>query len=199
MEVSSQRNMEMRLQNLRGAVERSNYLEQYPTDPRTAANILNLAFLDGNIESKTIADLGSGNGLFGFGALMYGATRSYCVEIDSNLISIIRENTEGLNAEIVNMDVRDFSQRTNTTIMNPPFGSVRKHADRPFMEKAVELSDYVYAIHNSKSREYAENFYSANGEIFRVYDTKIQIPRLFSHHTKDRALIPSTVFCVRIH
>ena len=77
--------MEMRLQNLRGAVERSNYLEQYPTDPRTAANILNLAFLDGNIESKTIADLGSGNGLFGFGALMYGATRSYCVEIDSNL------------------------------------------------------------------------------------------------------------------
>ena len=191
--------MEMRLQNLRMADARSNYLEQYPTDPRTAANILNLAYLDGNIESKTVADLGSGNGIFGFGALMYGAARSYCVEVDSNLIPVLRENTNGLNAEVMNIDVRDFSQRVNTTIMNPPFGSVRKHADRPFMEKAVELSDFVYAIHNSKSREYAESFYNANGEIFGIFDARILVPRLFSHHTKDRAMIDSTVFCVRIH
>lgn len=188
----------MRLQKLRSADVRSNYLEQYPTDARTAAHLLNLAFLDGNIEGKTVADFGSGNGILAYGALMYGASRSYCIEIDRNLIPVLENNLHGLNAEILNLDVGEFNTRVHTTIMNPPFGSVRKHADRPFMEKAVELSEFVYAIHNAKSREFAEDFYSSHGEIFRILDTVIQIPRLFSHHTKDRAPVPSTIFSVRI-
>ena len=48
-------------------------LEQYQTDSEIASEILWTAFLNGNIENKTIADFGTGNGIFAYGSLLLNA------------------------------------------------------------------------------------------------------------------------------
>ena len=36
----------------------------------------------------------------------------------------------------------------DTVIMNPPFGSVIKHDDMPFIIKALEIGTHIYSIYH---------------------------------------------------
>jgi FkbM family methyltransferase len=198
MPLLNQRNLEITLQKLASQNTFSNILEQYPTDAHTASSILNLAFMDGNIEGKTIADFGAGNGIFSVGCALLGAEKVYSVELDPSVVEILRENTNGMEVSVINASVNDFHEKVDTVIMNPPFGSVKKGADFPFMERAVELSNYIYSIHNKKTRTFVENFYSSKGEIFRISDMMIRVPRIYQHHRHDFEEIESTLFCVKL-
>ena len=198
MRQINQKALEIELQKLARPESYSNYLEQYPTDAHNASMVLNLCFIDGNIMGKRVADLGSGNGVFSVGSAILGASTVYAVEVDEGQFPALRENSAGKNIILEKCDVSEFSENVDTVIMNPPFGSVRKGADRPFMEKAVEISGVVYSIHNRKSVEYVKEFYSRNGEIFRMIDMVITTPKLFAHHTKDVGKIEATLFCVNV-
>ncbi|MCL4438943.1 MAG: METTL5 family protein [Candidatus Thermoplasmatota archaeon] len=198
MPLLNQKNLEIALQRLRAQKTYSNFLEQYPTDAHSASFILNLAFIDGNIESRKVADFGAGNGIFSVGSAMLGAATVYSVEIDPALISILRENSSGFGITIINASVADFKDRVDTVVMNPPFGSVKRGADFKFMEKAVEVSNFIYSLHNSKSREFVRNFYESAGEIFRMVEMQIRVARIYPHHRHDYDTIDSTLFCVKV-
>ena len=149
-------------------------VEQYITDSEAAASVLFDAYMKGDIENKSIADLGSGTGILGIGALLLGAKKVYFVENDNDAMEIARRNalkaeSESLiagKAEFILGDIVEFDKRVDTVIMNPPFGTKREHSDREFLEKAFEISNVVYSFHKSETRKFVEAF--ARDKKFRI-------------------------------
>lgn len=193
--VKSKKDLEIRLQRLKKLSAYRNYLEQYPTDAALASEILFLAYLDGNIKDRRVGDFGSGNGILGIGAAYLGADMVHCVELDPEACNVIRENSASLYLEVHEQDMSAFSERVDTVVMNPPFGSVNKGADRIFLEKAVELSKVVYSLHNAKSADYVRRYFGEQGEITREARVKIRTPRLYAHHSSHLEDIDGIFFC----
>lgn len=194
--IRSKKNLEIILQKLEKPQVYRNDLEQYPTDASLASEILFLAFLDGNIEGKTVGDFGAGNGVLGIGAALLGAVKVYCVEVDHEMVSVIGNNSRDLSVEICEMNISMFQQKVDTVVMNPPFGAVSKGADRVFLEKAAELSSYAYSIHNLKSADFVRKFYEEHGEIVRESRVRVRTPRLYAHHTSDLDWIEGVFFTI---
>ncbi|AFL94939.1 hypothetical protein CL1_0734 [Thermococcus cleftensis] len=188
----------MTLSRLRGFPEPKPELEQYRTPGNVAAELLWLAYSLGDIGGKIIADLGAGTGVLSVGACILGAGKVYAVEVDEKALGVARENASSLGVEdcieFVHSDVSKFSRRVDAVVMNPPFGSQRKHADRPFLLKAFELSDVVYSIHLAKPevRRFIEAFVKGAG--FRTthrIPLPFEIPAQFFFHRKrlERILV----------
>ena len=163
------KHLAMVLSRLRGFKNPKAELEQYRTPGDVAAELLWLAYSLGEVEKKTIADLGAGTGVLSIGACLLGAEKVYAVEIDENALKIAGENVRALGVEtcveLILSDVRFFNGRVDTVIMNPPFGSQNPGADRAFLLKAFEISDVVYSIHLAKPevRKFIEAFVRDNG------------------------------------
>lgn len=196
--IRSKKDLEIFLQKLDKPSSYKYGLEQYPTDAALASELLFLAYLDGNIEGRTVADLGAGNGIFSIGAAVMGAARTFAVEIDPGMGSIIGSNAGGLEIRLLEMDVSDFGEKVDTVIMNPPFGAVNERADRIFMQKAVDQSRNIYALHNSKSVDFVRNFYSEHAVITREMKVRIRVPRIYSHHSRDLDFIPAVFFSCKV-
>lgn len=196
--IRSKKDLEIYLQKLKRSNTYRNDLEQYPTDASLASEILFLAYLDGNVEGMVVGDFGSGNGILGIGASLLGASGVHCVEVDPEQCAVIRSNSDDLNIEVHEMDMRMFSTPVETVVMNPPFGSVTEKADRAFLDKAVELSDHIYSIHNFKSADFVRNFYSRNARITRENFVNIRVPRIYAHHTRDNEFIKGVFFSCEV-
>lgn len=196
--IRSKKDLEILLQKLKPSAAYRNDLEQYPTDAANAAEILFLAFLDGNIEGKIVADFGSGNGILGIGAALLGASRVYSVEIDPVQCAAITENKGELDVVVQNSDVSEFTTKVDTVVMNPPFGSVKARADRVFLRKAVELSSNIYSIHNLKSADFVRAFYFQNTEVTREQMISIRTPRIYSHHSRENDFIYGVFFSCEV-
>ena len=178
----------MELERLEVPEMRSAFLEQYPTPPEIAADLLFFAYSMGDIEGKTVCDLGCGNGIFAIGAAMLGADRVYGIDISENMVKIARENAErmGIKAEFLTGDVKSFNKHCDTAIQNPPFGAQNRHADVPFMEKAMEVSNVAYSMHMKKTKDFL--FKAMNGFGGRVtheLEYEFPIKRSFDFHKKD--------------
>ena len=137
-------------------------LEQYPTDSELAAHILWNAFMQGDIENKIVADLGCGNGIFGIGALLLGAKLVYFLEVDGEALDGAIKNCKFENVHFRKMDVLEFDEKVDTVVMNPPFGVQQEHADKNFLEKAMEISDSIYSIHKIESKMFIEKLSKEN-------------------------------------
>ncbi len=198
MEVKiKKKHLAMLLSRLRGFESPKPELEQYRTPGDVAAELLWLAYSLGEVERKVIADLGAGTGVLSIGAVLLGAERVYAVERDRRALEIARENARSLDVEdkieFVNADVSEFSMKVDTIIMNPPFGSQVKHADRPFLLKAFEVSGVVYSIHLAKPevRAFIEAFVRDNGFVITHRLTlPFEIPAQFHFHRKRIERIP---------
>lgn len=181
------------LSKLDSVSERSAKLEQYPTDPEIAAEVLWNAFMMGDIEGKTIADFGCGNGIFGIGALLLGARKVVFLDIDKKSILKAKENKEKaeaelgtqLDAEFQNIDVADFVGRADVVIQNPPFGVKKAHADRAFLEKAMATADKVYSFQKTSTEPFIVKLTADTGfEAVKKGDFKFPLKQSFSFHTK---------------
>ncbi|WP_337860226.1 METTL5 family protein [Ferroplasma sp.] len=183
----NKKSLEIFLSSLKTPLSYNINLEQYPTDAVTASTILFEAFMDGNISGKTVIDPGTGNGIFAIGSCYLGASHSTGVDIDPNMISIARRNSELTFpcAEFINSNISEISGNFDTVIMNPPFGSITKHDDIPFIEKALEVGKYIYAVHNIKSYEFIKNLYSQRMQIIRKERIFIKVPRIYAHHKDE--------------
>ena len=77
----------------------------------------------------------------------------------------------------------------DTVIQNPPFGSQeksKKHADRKFMEFAVNSADVSYSFHMASTEEFVIDFYRELGaEVTHKLVYNFPIPRIYDFHTKD--------------
>jgi len=116
--------------------------EQYQTDAETAAEVLSLAMLLGDITGKRVLDLGCGAGLLGLGAALLDAREVIAIERDERLIKAAESNRLLLreeagrdldNIRFVSQDIAAFSGRGDTVLQNPPFGTRVEHVDRAFL------------------------------------------------------------------
>jgi putative methylase len=74
----------------------------------------------------------------------------------------------------------------DTVIQNPPFGVQEEHADKQFLEKAMELSDNIYTIHKIESKPFIEKFSKDMGFKTRLIDViEFPIKATMRFHEKD--------------
>ncbi len=193
--------LELILSKIDGNVPKNSKLEQYFTPASLASEILYKAAGEGNISLKTVADLGTGNGIFAIGAYLLGAKKVYGIDIDPKMVSSSINNAKLMNADVefLNVDVKDFSVKVDTVIMNPPFGSQKKNSDIPFLEKALEISKNFYILFNYKTSDFLKEFIDGRGEIMWAEETEFRIPHTFEFHKKEvksiKAIIAKVMVC----
>ncbi|MEO2152452.1 MAG: METTL5 family protein [Thermococcus sp.] len=195
------KHLAMLLSKLEGFPEPKPELEQYRTPGNVAAELLWLAYSAGDIAGKVVADLGTGTGVLAIGAKLLGAEKVYALEVDGKALEVARKNAEraGVEVEFIQADVSEFGERVDTVVMNPPFGSQRKGADRPFLLKAFEVADRVYSIHLAKPevRNFIEKFSAEGGfASIRLTTVPFEIPAQFFFHRKrlERILVDLYLF-----
>jgi putative methylase len=186
-------------------------LEQYTTPEKIVANILYLiAYSNLDIPGKTVLDLGCGTGRISLGSSFLGAREVVGIDIDKTAIKMANENANRLNLEKkinwITGDISVIRGHFDTVIQNPPFGIQKRHADRKFLRKALEVGKTVYSIHshplfdrnlikqfrkNSDAlirvnpSQFLQKFIEKhNGSIRAVYSMIMTIPRMFNFHRK---------------
>ena len=79
--------------------------------------------------------------------------------------------------------------RFDTLIQNPPFGSQEKgkrHADRKFMEFAVDSADVIYSFHMKNTEEFVIDYYRDLGaEVTHKLVYKFPIPKIYDFHNEE--------------
>ena len=175
-------------------------MEQYPTPPDIAAKMLYRALGDGCLEGMTVADLGCGNGIFAVGALMLGARKAYAIDIDQNAISVTGENSRQFGDRIILLkeDIEEFNVPVDTVLMNPPFGSQRRNADLPFIEKALEYSKDFYIVLNYKAGDFLEKVIKGKGEIIWEENIEIPLAHTYEFHRKEIKMIQAKMSRVKV-
>jgi putative methylase len=191
--ISRKRRLEIALQKLRPLEVRSAKLEQYPTPAIIAADIIWEAFNAGDVTGKKVADLGCGNGVFAIGAKLMGAVEVLGVDTDESSVKLARENADSLSLEIEfrMSDIKDVHGKFDTVLQNPPFGAQTRHADRPFVQKAIELATRTYSLHNAVTEPFISNLARSLGATpVPVKSYKLEIPYAFEFHRKAVETIP---------
>jgi putative methylase len=164
-------------------------LEQVGTPPELAAELLESALVRGDVEGRTVLDLGCGTGILAIGASLLNAAHVIGVEVDDAAVVVARRNAERLWANRLEFRVRDvtgWTEPAETVVMNPPFGAQSAHADRPFWEAALASATVaVYAFASRESRTFIER--RAVARRARIEETRPvdwRFPATFPHHRK---------------
>jgi putative methylase len=198
--------LELLLSQLSGFNEPKVRLEQYQTHASIVADLLWNAKLNRHITGKVIADLGCGPGSFGIGALLLGAKKVYFLDVDKSAIKTAKENLKKaekiaekkLKAEFLHMDVKEFSEKVDVVLQNPPFGVKRTHHDKLFLIKAMELTKTIYSFHKISTKEFVEKFAKENGfTVKRLYRYDFPIEKSFFFHMKKVRIVDVGCWCLK--
>ncbi len=175
-------------------------IEQYQTDSEIASDILWHAHMKGLIAGKVVADLGAGTGILGIGAILLGASKVYLVEKDKAAIKILRKNLDimdinGSEYQIEAKPIQDFKKKADTVIMNPPFGTKQKHADRQFLESAFRIAPTIISFHKTDTKAFVkaiskDHHYNIQEQIDYDYPLK----NTYSMHRLKKKLISVTAY-----
>ncbi len=186
------------LEKLQGFRNPKIELEQYVTPPSLASEIVVTAKLMDDLE--LVVDLGCGTGILAIASALLGA-KAVGFDIDAEALKIARRNAKavGVHVDFVLSRVEDVAVRRRcTVIMNPPFGIQRKHADRPFLFKAMEIADVIYTIHSAGSERFIRRVCAENGfEITHLWRYKIPLKRTYAFHEKEFKWIAVEVYRLR--
>jgi len=180
-------------------------LEQYRTPPELAAHLIHLADLRGDIEDRTIVDLGCGTGMLALGAALRGPERAVGLDLDRAPLETARENerkvASATSVSWVQGDAGHAPLATDpeetTVVMNPPFGaqSGNEHADRAFLGTTAEIAGVSYSIHNEGSQEFVGSFAEDNGgTVTDSYQTEFEIPKQFDFHEDESRAVTAEVY-----
>lgn len=195
MEARKKRELEIILQGLKDLRNPKPDLEQCSTPANLASAMIHMCYMMGDLEEKEVADLGCGNGILAIGAALYGASHAIGIDVDPNAIEIARENAERLGVsdkvEFRIMDVRDFSEKVDTVLQNPPFGVRRRGADALFLDVALRNSKVTYSIHIAGNSRFFREFALKRGaKLTHVEKWPFPLRRTFPYHEKKVVLIP---------
>jgi len=191
------RELEIALQNLDGLKKPDPKLEQYATPATIASDVLYFAAGYGDFTSKKVVDLGCGNGVFAIGACLLGGGPVTGVDVDPAAVEIARANAArcGCECDFITSKVEDVERKFDTCIQNPPFGAQNKHADLPFLRKAMEIADIVYSMHNSVTDRFIRKEAGAlGGRVDTVRDYDFEIKHTFEHHRKEKEKVRVTLY-----
>ncbi len=172
--------------------------EQYTIPADLAAEILFRARYEfGDIQGKSVVDLGTGTGRLALGASMLGATYTVGVELDPESLESASAMSKRLGIEVdwLLADIRTLRGLVDTVVMNPPFGTKRPHVDIEFLQVALRIGKVIYSIHKSATRSYINNWLSehaSRGNL--IITTKMEISHQFSFHTKRKSSVDVDVY-----
>ena len=205
----TKRRLQIILQKLKEMEVPKPELEQYTIPGNLAAEIINLAYVSGDLKGKTVLDLGCGTGRLSIGAALFGARKVIGIDVDEKALEIAEENlklAEGLSGKrikekirFLKKDVNDWKGKVDTVIQNPPFGIQRLHADRIFLIKAIESGKRIYSLHRSfkESRKFIRRLVEKEGgKIERIIKLKFRIPRMFQFHKKPSVEFDVDLFII---
>ena len=170
-------------------------LEQYPTPPTAALELLERAWQAGDL-AGSVADLGCGTGRLALGAAFLGA-QVIGVELDKAALAVARGAAvdAGLAVEWRCEPVENWMQRVDTVIMNPPWGAQRPGADRPFLQAALETANSIWSIQPAVSdrflRRYVEQL---GGAVAGAWPVALRLERTMPHHTRERETVEGTLY-----
>ena len=180
-------NLAIELSRLKGFSSPKLMLEQYSLDSETASLILWTAYLNKDINNKTIADLGAGTGILAKGCLLLGAKKVYLVESDPAAIATAKQNIKSKKAAFLNHDIKAFNEQVDVVIQNPPFGTKHKHADKAFLEKAFSISKKIYSLHKSTSTGFIQALSRAHDfTLKQVIPLSIILKKTYFFHKKEK-------------
>ena len=164
-------------------------LEQFPTSAHLAARMIYVACNTYNdIEGKIIGDFGCGPGILSIGCSYLGATHVIGFDIDQDALDTCWVNLRKL--DITNIDLihtsipsLQLTQKFDTVVMNPPFGTRNAGIDTIFVAKGLEYADVVYSLHKSSTREHFYRFANENNcNVEVVAELRYDIPKMYKHH-----------------
>ncbi|TRO43782.1 methyltransferase domain-containing protein [Candidatus Bathyarchaeota archaeon] len=201
-------------------------LEQYTVSEAVAAKILYLAaYTNGDIIGKSVLDLGCGTGRLAMAASYLGAQSVVGVDIDKTAIITASDNLAKSRSKIhiqwVLADIDAVTGNFDTVLQNPPFGVQKRAADRKFLEKALEVGNVVYSLHNHPNVDkqlirrlkanpggllrvepspFIEKFVqSHSGVVKAVYAMLMTIPRMFDFHIKMKHDFVVDLYFIKKH
>ena len=163
-------------------------MEQYPTPPGIAAEVIHFAHGRGDVAGRSVVDLGCGNGVLAIAARLSGAVRVLGVDVDPASIEVARRNAERAEVEVewILADVHSVHEPFDTVVMNPPFGAQTRHADRPFLDAAMAVGRVVYTFLNPKSEEFVRRRIEAiGGHITDRLEYGFPISHMFPFHRHE--------------
>ena len=107
---------------------------------------------------------------------------------DINSFNSISDLLNESNYKNINNNIAPVN-RFDTLIQNPPFGSQEKgtrHADRKFMEFAVNSADVIYSFHMKNTEEFVIDYYRDLGaDVSHKLVYKFPIPKIYDFHRED--------------
>jgi putative methylase len=165
--------------------------EQYVTPAAIAADLLWAAHDDGDLAGKRVVDLGCGPGVLTLGAVLLGAEVT-AMDISAAGIAQAMAALEkaGKTATFVEAEITTWQPDApfDTAIMNPPFGSQYKGADRAFYD-AAKRATYPNGVVWFLAQPKTERFLSAQardlgGKLERVMEWPYPIEARFDFHDK---------------
>ncbi len=176
-------------------------LEQVVSPPEAAAELLFAALAAGDLEGRSVLDLGSGTGRLAIGAALLGGGPVVGVEVDPRSVAVARvaAAAESVEVEFVDANVSEWTRRADVVVMNPPFGAQRAHADRPFWDAAYRLAGRsIYAFALTESRTFiARRAVAADAHVLATRPVAWELPRTFPHHTRRRVALAVDLWVVR--
>ncbi|MFB6163541.1 MAG: METTL5 family protein [Haloarculaceae archaeon] len=202
--MSSKSALAQRLAIVAGFEDPNADLEQYRTPPELAAHLIHTADLQGDVDGRTVIDLGCGTGMLALGAALRGPRRVVGLDVDPGPLATARDNERKVASATSVAWVRGDATRAplcpdgpTTVVMNPPFGAQRgnEHADRAFLGTAASIADVSYSIHNADSESFVEAFAAdEGGDVTHAFAAEFDLPHQFPHHTDERRTIDAEVF-----
>jgi putative methylase len=176
-------------------------LEQVVTPSDAAAELLFGALANGDLEGRSVVDLGCGTGRLAIGAALLGARPVVGVEVDDAAVAVGRDAAHGTGVEVEfrHLRVAEWTGPAETVVMNPPFGAQRRHADRPFWDAAFRVAGRaVYAFALADSRTFiARRAVAAGAHVLETRRVAWELPRTFPHHTRRRVSLAVDLWAIR--
>jgi putative methylase len=189
-----------RIQAVPGFARPSAADEQVVTPAEAAAELLQFVEMTDGLASTSVLDLGTGTGRLAIGAALLGA--SPVVGIDRDAVAVARTAAEaaGVRVRFEALGVDRWTEPADVVVMNPPFGAQRRHADRPFWERAFALAQRsVYAFALADARTFIARLGVAHhAQIVETRAVPWTLERTFPHHTRDRVKLPVDLWAFRM-
>ncbi len=162
--------------------------EQYRTPAAIAAEVAYLALGKGDIAQARALDAGCGNGILAIAAALLEASHVVGVDSDPTVLEVAERNgrSAGVEVEWRRQDVATVGGTFDTVLTNPPFGAQRRHADRPFIDKGLQVSRVMYSFHNAATEAFVrKRIETGGGMITDRMRYEFPIPRTFAFHREE--------------
>lgn len=166
------------LSQLEGFIDAKADLEQYVTHPKIAVDWLSNHKED--FVGKHVLDLGCGTGMLGILAGLLGASKVTFLDIDKDALEVCKRNLKEVDFsyEIVHRPLMSID--ADVVVMNPPFGTKNRHADKQFVIASCLSAPVVHSMHLAGSEEFIAQVASEYGHVM-------------SHHRLFRFVLDNTM------